>query len=1216
MSKPTEETPETPITPEAPAAPEPTKDKIFSAEMHEALSYVLSKENSTISSALNWLSNSNSKVGWGRRMFTPSFLPVLGRVLLFAIRHPMHTLNLASGIRKIVKEEQYKLDDFPKVLLQKPEVFEFAKTLADKVPQIAKILDGFGVKILNDTEHGGSLKSTDIGSLQALLRQGPALQESALKIYDQVAGPIRNHDFPTTYIQKIVGGIAANPAAKGLIAENPSFAPHLAAAIVTSIPHVDARLKELKLDTEIFNIAQHIDVGHISKIFEEVNKLREGKADASVMTVVDTVLTALNDPDKGAALKTALGDQATRGVFTNLVVGILDAKGQRSPELAKFGVTPEHLKGLAAILPLVLDKSEDLQKVLDNVIKPNLPQLLESYAKKDLSFVKDLCDMVEKNPSLHNYLQDHKEAFGKIIDIVVDNVPIAKSWASYLNIETTGKGLTKYLVETIIDNPGVVKTAAETYERYQKDGVAGIAKVAGNKAVEVAKEAVAHPIEAAQVAAKGVVAGAAMAATGARAAAGMVYNAAYNWIKGERQQDFAQTVVDKLSELPRVPGQKSSVVDFLRTEVESINPENAALKAKFQDLVDRKDLFTGVTIQQADQTVNLSNLDFKGVRFVGTTFSNVSFAGSDLREATFEDSTFTNVDFKGAIINGPTLSGMIPGIKKGDISLEGVTIVGDISGLNLSDINLQGADLSGVTQMNNTNFRGANLKDAKLPESAKLVEAFNLDIPHRGVVQAQQYRLIEKVVDKIVETGPSLTTPQQNNLRSTLFQIYNSDSEVGHYVKSTLEATPQDLVDGKFSLPNSNTSDYQGKTADILNVLHENREHPEKIKSAIASNIIADKITEELFANGDHRGQDGLLIRAEVKKYFDHSGLNPEALLQDKQIKGTLAKIAGTLHEYSQYTVVGMAYTSGIQLPKDPAVAAALVDNAVKFEMNQAFGQSALNKDELAAIDAMATKMSANLDTPHDKALVNLMLKNTFYEVKSKSSQLDISTTINLAAKHTSPIELGESTTLEALSDTLNKKTEEALALNEAISPGERGAIHKIASEIAKNLLGKTDTDGAVTTLIREKLKVVLVDIKREYGGKDLSEQLEEHKEQIVGQEGNMDWKRKRVNTTGLTELFYNEGTSYTGVGLLSGSVLIDENKVRNIDTKALKEMIVNELQRTEKQHQKGQPPQISEADGKAAKHIVSTLTTSIKPQSAPKKPTPQKAHQNGRGNS
>ena len=131
-----------------------------------------------------------------------------------------------------------------------------------------------------------------------------------------------------------------------------------------------------------------------------------------------------------------------------------------------------------------------------------------------------------------------------------------------------------------------------------------------------------------------------------------------------------------------------------------------------------------------------------------------------------------------------------------------------------------------------------------------------------------------------------------------------------------------------------------------------------------------------------------------------------------------------------------------------------------------------------------------------------------------------------------------------AITEELTTRMTKQINNSYLFSKSELEEIQGITKESAQNLFqgGEEGWRKEDTKLIFESLKDVILEIKKELGGIDVTDVLKEKREELVGK---VDVGYFSTSRTGLTEKYY-QNTNYTTVGFASGGVYLDSAKSKN----------------------------------------------------------------------
>jgi uncharacterized protein YjbI with pentapeptide repeats len=603
--------------------------------------------------------------------------------------------------------------------------------------------------------------------------------------------------------------------------------------------------------------------------------------------------------------------------------------------------------------------------IVDNLVKPQnlekFPKLIDLYNKgKWNDLVIETCKLIETDPEFSKYLRDNQENFGKIFNAAISKMPEVQQYIGNADVGS--------LISSVIKDPASIRQLIEGYDAYQKTGSKTALAMAGttflkNKAFD----------------------------SDFRAAA---YKAASGWMfgNGVNTQEVVQKIINELSS--RDPAERLNFTEFAKAAIK--NAPDAVKQLEAQG-----GLFDGAGFTGENRTLVFDNLEVNGNKFVNAKFDNISFRNCKFTNVAFAGATFINVNFEGSEIDGATLKSLLPGIKSGDISLAGAKIVGDLPpDLDLNGAVLSGADLSKVTGMKGVNLAGADLKGVILPENKEvLASAHNLkkaDLDPGALTAEMKTAQENMVIAKITANFQDLLPEEKTALEAKLHDLYHDNTKAGKEFRKVIEASPTDLTGIKLPLDTgkySHVADYKGKTANMLDLIYQNRKNPDNIANNITANIIADKVVKELFHEGSNRGQDGLAIRKMVansieKIVKDNPGITHEAILQSENFKDMLKLLERGIGAVTQYTNLGLA-TGGIQLK--PGAIDEKLTNKVATNIGDA---TKFSKEELAQMRAIAEGVGQNIygSRTDEVRLVFEGIKDMVYKIKVEHGGRDMAT--------------------------------------------------------------------------------------------------------------------------------------------------------------------------------------------------------------------------------
>ena len=340
-----------------------------------------------------------------------------------------------------------------------------------------------------------------------ILEHVPAILTKMDEINDIYASLQKDGLF--VWVGKSLDMLTKDPELKQFIADNPTFIPDLAKGVIEATPFLKDLMGNLKFDNQILDILGKVLVKPeiAASIISDLNK-------GDYVKLTETLLNALNDPEvKG--FDTLLKEQAKAGLFNNLIKGVLDQNEQstnanidklkkeraeaveklkleQKNELEQLGVTPEQIEALkkshqesinqlndqpyslkdqlkkfgidpaidlnkiADILPILLDRPQDLKKVFD------------SFQKGDYNeMAKDLLLMSKSNPDLSKYFAENRDIFVNILNEVSKQVPL---------LQGADKGELYDIVPVLLSKPENIDKLIGIISSYEKGNYNDIGK--------------------------------------------------------------------------------------------------------------------------------------------------------------------------------------------------------------------------------------------------------------------------------------------------------------------------------------------------------------------------------------------------------------------------------------------------------------------------------------------------------------------------------------------------------------------------------------------------------------------------------------------------------------------------------------------------------------------------------------------------------------------
>ncbi|AFB21106.1 pentapeptide repeat-containing protein [Rickettsia canadensis] len=210
-------------------------------------------------------------------------------------------------------------------------------------------------------------------------------------------------------LEKSLKMVAGDDKLKSFFAHNKKILPNIALGIIDNTPSVQSITQEYNFDKQMLNIVGEVmskpEIAHA--IIVDLNK-------GDYMSLTVNIISALNDPS--FKLKDILVEQSTKGLFDNLITGILehDEKGNQNikQQLINYGLEARDITQLTSIMPILLDKPEALQKVFRDFIKGNYTGM-----------AKELITLTKDSPEIKKYLNNKREIFASILDKTLVDIP-------------------------------------------------------------------------------------------------------------------------------------------------------------------------------------------------------------------------------------------------------------------------------------------------------------------------------------------------------------------------------------------------------------------------------------------------------------------------------------------------------------------------------------------------------------------------------------------------------------------------------------------------------------------------------------------------------------------------------------------------------------------------------------------------------------------------
>ncbi|MBY0533710.1 MAG: pentapeptide repeat-containing protein [Rickettsiaceae bacterium] len=887
-------------------------------------------------------------------------------------------------------------------------------------------------------KYGIELKDLDsIAQIVPVLLNNP---ESLKKFYNS----FNNGDY-TTLAKDLLEMSKNNPAVGKYLESNKNLFVGVINASVAATPGMNGYNIKGELYPLLPHLFRHPDT--MIKIVEDYEKGNSKEATQKILGLIakdDGLKQYFKENSKN--LQDLITSSVTQYIASDTLLNQLPRTKERSEEaptellgnkLEKYGIKIEDLSKITEIVPILLDRPEDLEKfynnfnkgdytalakdllkmsedspaikdywdrnqdifkgVITNVVK-NTPILekyelngellelfgplltsknasqvkvmVEKYQKSDWPGIAiDFCKMIETDPEFKKHLDNNKGNLGKIVQAVVDNIPYVKQFTGDMKIDA--------LVANILKDPQGLREGIESYQKGGKGMVWGLAKLGVAKVLDSEFR-------------------------------GAVFKAAGTWLLGDGS--LKQQVVDRIAKLEPSES-RNNLNDLTKETIKLLDNGSEEQISQLEDLVKKNQLFSNITIKDSfNEVLKMENMDISE-SFVNSTFENVSFKGSKFTNSSFLNASFKNVDFSGAEIDGTVLASMELQLQKNPKLLKGVKIVGDIPpGTNLSGVDFSDVNLSEVTSMKGVNIKNTELLDAVLPSKTIFESAYNLQnarMPKGYVTEEMIANNQDKVINLMLDAMEiKNNAPLDPKFREKIVEIYKSDTPIGKKMREDLSNDPQIITQGGFPKTVQNHYSELATAASAITVLYDSRNDVASIEPKLYANIIADKISENLFGKGDNRGNDTILIRNIVNKACSNFlKANPYATIQDDVLESPrfdnmVKEITEQIRAVSKYTSIGLV-SGGIYLPKTSATPE-LIDSVTKnIKHNVGF-----NKDELAQIQNLTNLIAKNLfgngaisSRAPDTAMIMETLVETFKELKKENKNVDITGIIEANAK-------------------------------------------------------------------------------------------------------------------------------------------------------------------------------------------------------------------------
>ena len=769
---------------------------------------------------------------------------------------------------------------FQQELLKNDNTWKFVQTVGERLPKVGTVLANMNFP---EFKEGAILDKKALEKLQPILTDKNSV-ESIRKIATQFKDP--NFD-QNENINQIFDLMIKSPAFKDYMQDKGGAIKDYIVATAKSYIDTD-NLKPLPRNKDE-QLSYQEQLSTYGLKVEDLDKI------ANIVPIL------LNEPE---ALKKFYNNYS-KGDYIGLTKDLLElsknnkAVGeylQNNNELFK-GIANSVIKSTPALEKLEL-KGELLDMFGPLLTSKNAEQvkgMVEKYEKADWPGIAiDFCKMIENDPEFKQHLDNNRGNLGKITQAILDGIPSVKQYKGDMKIDA--------LVENVLNDPKGLREAAESFQKGGKEMVWGVGKFAVKKLLDSKNR-----------------------------------GALLNSDEGVKQlllSNMEEKGPAVMLEFNRemMGRSRQNLNDFAKEIINISYNDSPGLKEKFIDMASKNQLFSNVTIQPLDKEVfKLENMVISE-SFVSSSFENVSFKGSKFTGSSFVNASFKNVDFSGAEIDGATLQSLELQLQKGEVSLKGAKIVGDMPpGMNLSGADLSGVDLSGVTSMNGVNLKNTDLSNAKLPKENKVFEsAYNLSnakMPEGYVplemISTNPDKALNLMLDAMVNKAKLSSAPilDEKAFREKITEIYKSNTPIGAKMREDLTNDPHIISQGGFPITGQTHYSDLSKAGSAITVLYNSKNDITSIESKLSTNLIADKISENLFQKGDNRGADAVLIRSLMQDSItefvkDNPTFKASNVVGHPNFDKMLTNITETIRAETKSTTVGKL-SGGIYLPKE-----------------------------------------------------------------------------------------------------------------------------------------------------------------------------------------------------------------------------------------------------------------------------------------------------------
>ena len=312
------------------------------------------------------------------------------KIVKLAFSKPRSTFNL---VKFLANKEKYNTPALHREILKKDSTWSFVKTTADNLDNIGVVMEGFGVEMfqengLLDKKALASLKGaltdqTVLDSLKSIALESRKPQPDNLQMASSLLGMMSKSSDFRQYFQD-----------KG---------NNIQDYIVSSLK--DKIAQEAKDRQEWQSIGQ-----------DKQKQLQFLKARGITGDARDKILNTGKLPDSL--------EETMKG----------------------YGLKPNDLDSLLDIIPPLLNRPGDLQKIVDQL-----------RAGDYIALTKNVLELAEHTPKLQEYLNNNKEIFGQVIESMM------KENAAFQSSGLSGKVYN--IVPALFDHPKELNNIIDLYEK-------------------------------------------------------------------------------------------------------------------------------------------------------------------------------------------------------------------------------------------------------------------------------------------------------------------------------------------------------------------------------------------------------------------------------------------------------------------------------------------------------------------------------------------------------------------------------------------------------------------------------------------------------------------------------------------------------------------------------------------------------------------------------